>query len=76
MCICADILYCCIVVRFHDEVFAEGSGLSSLKRVDFRDVTMRYNWELEMFKEEWAPVPRRLIYQRLPYTVKRDISIA
>lgn len=42
-----------IVARFHDEVFAEGSGLSSLKRVDFRDVTIRYDRELEAFKEEW-----------------------
>lgn len=42
-----------IVAKFHDEVFAEGSGLSSLKRVDFRDVTLRYDRELEAFKEEW-----------------------
>ncbi|KAK0452946.1 uncharacterized protein EV420DRAFT_632437 [Desarmillaria tabescens] len=32
-----------IVARFHDEVFIGGSGLSSMKRVDFQEVTMRYD---------------------------------
>ncbi|PBK66477.1 hypothetical protein ARMSODRAFT_960039 [Armillaria solidipes] len=42
-----------IVARFHNEVYSDRSGLINSERVDLQSVTMRYDVEIEVFKEEW-----------------------
>ncbi|KAK0465791.1 hypothetical protein IW261DRAFT_1574794 [Armillaria novae-zelandiae] len=42
-----------VVARFHNEVSNDDNRQSSLKTVDFQDVTVGYDRELEAFKEEW-----------------------
>ncbi|KAK0440547.1 hypothetical protein EV421DRAFT_1712361, partial [Armillaria borealis] len=41
-----------IIVRFHEEVLLDWSGLINLERGNLRDITMRYDGEIEIFKEE------------------------
>ncbi|KAK0214502.1 fungal-specific transcription factor domain-containing protein [Armillaria fumosa] len=42
-----------IVARFHREVFSDRSRQIHSERVDLRSVTMRYDVEIDAFKEEW-----------------------
>ncbi|KAK0234469.1 hypothetical protein EDD85DRAFT_774367 [Armillaria nabsnona] len=42
-----------IVVRFHEEVSLRRSGPINSERGNLRDVTMRYDGEIALFKEEW-----------------------
>ncbi|KAK0440535.1 hypothetical protein EV421DRAFT_2083664 [Armillaria borealis] len=42
-----------IVTRFRDEVLLDRSGLINSERGNLRDITMRYDGEIEIFKEEW-----------------------
>lgn len=42
-----------IVARFHREVFSDRSRQIHSKRVDLQSVTMRYDVEIDAFKEEW-----------------------
>ncbi len=43
----------CIVARFYQEVLFDRSGLVNSERGNLRDVTMRYEVEIEIFWEEW-----------------------
>ncbi|KAK0440529.1 hypothetical protein EV421DRAFT_1737195 [Armillaria borealis] len=40
-------------IRFHEEVSLRQSGLINSERGNLWDVTMRYDGEIEIFKEEW-----------------------
>ncbi|KAK0214500.1 fungal-specific transcription factor domain-containing protein [Armillaria fumosa] len=42
-----------IVARFHKEVLLSRSGLINSERGNLRDAIMRYDAEIEIFKEEW-----------------------
>ncbi|SJL15625.1 uncharacterized protein ARMOST_19128 [Armillaria ostoyae] len=42
-----------IVARFREEVLLDRSGLINSERENLRDTTMRYDGEIEIFKEEW-----------------------
>ncbi|KAK0214503.1 hypothetical protein IW262DRAFT_1466262 [Armillaria fumosa] len=42
-----------IVAGFYQEVKSDGSGLINSERGNLRDVTMRYDLEIEIFREEW-----------------------
>ncbi|KAK0234486.1 hypothetical protein EDD85DRAFT_1025365, partial [Armillaria nabsnona] len=42
-----------IVARFHEEVLLDRSGPINSERGNLRDVTMKYDLEIEIFKEEW-----------------------
>ncbi len=42
-----------IVARFHEEVLLDRSGFINSERGNLRDVTMRYDLEIKIFKEEW-----------------------
>ncbi len=42
-----------IVARFREEVLLDRSGLINSERGNLRDTTMRYDGEIEIFKEEW-----------------------
>ncbi|PBK66476.1 hypothetical protein ARMSODRAFT_1021282 [Armillaria solidipes] len=42
-----------IVARFHEEVLLDQSGFINSEKGNLRDVTMRYDVEIEIFKEEW-----------------------
>ncbi len=42
-----------IVVRFHEEVSLRRGGPINSERGNLRDVTMTYDGEIEIFKEEW-----------------------
>ncbi|KAK0214512.1 hypothetical protein IW262DRAFT_1300599 [Armillaria fumosa] len=43
----------CIIARFYQEELSDGSRLINLERGNLWDTIMRYNMEIEMFKEEW-----------------------
>ncbi|PBK66478.1 hypothetical protein ARMSODRAFT_1047410 [Armillaria solidipes] len=42
-----------IVARFHEEALLDRSGFINSERGNLRDVTMRYDGEIEIFKEDW-----------------------
>ncbi|KAK0214522.1 hypothetical protein IW262DRAFT_275863 [Armillaria fumosa] len=42
-----------IVTRFHNEEFSSQSGLINSERENLRDVTMRYDVEIEILEEQW-----------------------
>ncbi|SJL15610.1 uncharacterized protein ARMOST_19113 [Armillaria ostoyae] len=42
-----------IVARFHKEVLGDQSGFINSERGNLWDITMRYDVEIEIFKEEW-----------------------
>ncbi|KAK0234481.1 hypothetical protein EDD85DRAFT_84347 [Armillaria nabsnona] len=42
-----------IVARFHEDVLLDRSGLINSEKGDLRGITMRYDMEIEIFKEEW-----------------------
>ncbi len=43
-----------IVARFHEEALRDQSGFINSERGNLRDVTVRYDGEIEIFKEEWT----------------------
>ncbi|KAK0214499.1 hypothetical protein IW262DRAFT_1497078 [Armillaria fumosa] len=51
--LCGYNVLMCIVARFYQEVPSDGSGLINSERGNLRDTIMRYDMEIEIFKEEW-----------------------